>query len=61
MIRAIGEITIAVIQRAADCFMSEDPRVDPEFWENLYGPYGPGEEDIGMLDWGNPDLWEGDY
>jgi hypothetical protein len=55
---SLADITLAAVERAARCFMEEDPEIDPNFWETLYGPFGDGPADIGMMHW---DIWDCDY
>jgi len=55
---SLAEATAALVARAAECYQREDPNVDPLFWETLYGPYGPGADDWGMLDWSEYDGYD---
>jgi len=53
--KALFEITIAVVDRASNCYNLEDYAIDAPFWETLYGQYSDDPYDLGML------YWDDDY
>jgi len=49
--KSLFEITINVVDRAANCYVNQDYDVNAPFWETLYGQYSDDPYDVGMLPW----------